>query len=198
MDYVTIIFAGAFGAFGGGLGVLAAFLFKNRPRRGGGTAVLVVFGLFAGVGLGVVVSGLMKPIVEENIEPWFEKERINAEIVFAATVANLNLPQMADKVTRIDKVIPGDLKITYVYSLVEVEKPELDLVMFEGTIRARLTNVACTNKEYLFFLAKDVTVEFTYLDRNGVEIAAIAVTPEDCQAFSSGDLPASSPAVDGL
>lgn len=176
-----ILFSVSFGIFGGGLGALMMVLIQKNAKHSRWAILFLPLGVVGGVAVGMAVAALKKPIYDDTIKPILEKGKINTQLSIGAATVNARNPQMVDDVTRLDEVIPGDRKMQYIYTLVDIVKADLDLAEFERLMRPKIVALLCTKEDMAFFLENDVLLQYTYRDGAGLEVATIEVRSSDCQ-----------------
>ena len=87
---------------------------------------------------------------------------------------------MVDEETRLDKVeaYPGKI-FQYNYSMVNLSKAEIDLARFDSAMRAYLLDGIKTVPELKVFRDHQVTLIYSYSDREGKYIDKIIFMPGD-------------------
>ncbi len=98
----------------------------------------------------------------------------------AANEINKRCPAMVDKDTRLDNAIAGPGKtMTYNYTLVNHNKKDLDINVFESFVRPNHIKNIKTNQGIKSFRENNVTMIYNYKDKNGIFIYRIEIKPKD-------------------
>lgn len=99
-----------------------------------------------------------------------------------ASDLNKTLPMMVDKETEWLSAIGVQNVFIYNYRMVNHSVENIDPQKFNELIRPNIINAACTTPETKQqFLAKGVTLRYTYADKDRRHITSIDVTPADCK-----------------
>ncbi len=92
-----------------------------------------------------------------------------------------HLPLMADSDTRLDSVVSEGGRLSYHYTLISVSIAELDLGVFEATIRNAVAGQSCSNPEFRQIFSLGGSVAFVYSDKEGARVAEVVVAQADCE-----------------
>jgi hypothetical protein len=97
-----------------------------------------------------------------------------------ANQINQNLPIMLDSDTRLDStmVFPGK-NFSYYYTLINYTVDEIDIEAFENLMRPIIINNVKTNSDMDDIRKNEVTLNYNYRDKDGVEITQIKITSND-------------------
>jgi len=94
--------------------------------------------------------------------------------------ANKNLPQMIDEETRLDKTVALPNKtIQLHHTLVNLAKDEIDLETGRNSMYPRILNNIKTNPNFQDFRNNQVTFEYVYHDKNGIEVLTMVFEYKD-------------------
>jgi hypothetical protein len=93
---------------------------------------------------------------------------------------NAKLPKPLDQATRLDTTTagPGN-RFTYICTLVNYSKDELDLAVFTAEMKSQIINTYKTKPEMAWLRNQQVELRYQYRDKNGVDVVTIAVSPKD-------------------
>ena len=96
-----------------------------------------------------------------------------------ASDINESCPIMIDNVTRLDNTIAlPDNVFQYNYTLVDLEKNEINIDELREYIEPNVINNVKTNPDMKEFKDNKVTMAYNYKDKNGVFVLKINVTPD--------------------
>jgi len=133
---------------------------------------LIAAGVFVVVGtvVGIRVAGIF----------FGGTDLVDAGLMHIASEQNKNLPEMIDRVTRLDNTIavPGNTLI-YNYTLFNNSGAVIDTSRIIESLKPRIINNVKTNDEMKFFRDNEVTLVYKYSDSTGVPLMEIRVTPDD-------------------
>jgi hypothetical protein len=104
---------------------------------------------------------------------------VNQQIVSACEQINKGCPQVCDEMTRLDSVTPGNMKITYNYTVTAdlTKIPPAKLKEAMDAVKAEVTGNLRTNSDTKQLLKSGVTMCYRYLDQSGKVLTEFAVTP---------------------
>lgn len=125
------------------------------------------------VAAGVIVAAGLFFLAEYGIGQF---NGVDSDLKFLADELNATCPLMIDKETRLDNALalPGKT-FQYNYTLVNLTRQELDIPEFRSIMTPRLENAAATHPDLSVFREKGVTLDYNYLDRDGVHVLKISV-----------------------
>ncbi|MFZ4702549.1 MAG: hypothetical protein ACOYMG_21095 [Candidatus Methylumidiphilus sp.] len=130
--------------------------------------IIVSFGKLAGYASKAGLGYLFSPSIEE-------------ELAETAKKYNNNLPMMVDKDTRLDYTIGGSGKtFTYLYTLPSNPSTDYDRASFRAEITPIVKANVCKLTGMKPFFKAGITAFYVYRGNDGVEIARLAITPQDC------------------
>lgn len=134
----------------------------NRMPRGGASlrAIAIVVGLSLGL------AGVFRPSTQSEIDK-------------AAREVNATCPQQIDANVRMDKLVPGPMRMTYYYTFttkVALTGKALEDASVE--IQARTKGLARTNSDMKMLIGKGVTLGFVFSDMQGKELINFDVPGE--------------------
>ena len=97
----------------------------------------------------------------------------------AASEINENCPIMIDNDTRLDNTVamPNNI-FQYNYTLVNLEKNEINIEELRSFIEPNVVNNVKTNPEMKAYKDNKVTMSYFYKDKKGEYLLEINVTPE--------------------
>lgn len=105
----------------------------------------------------------------------------NIEEALATEVANTNkkCPMSVDEYTTLNKVVAlPNRTIQYQCQLNQIEKAEVDMDMVRQYVFPELLNNVKTNPQVKTFRDNDVTVKYSFTDKNGEAVTDYVITPE--------------------
>jgi hypothetical protein len=92
---------------------------------------------------------------------------------------NQGLPKQAGELTRLEKTIAGPgLRFTYVYRFPEQSRAQVDPAKLAAVGKSKAIN-AYKLPEMADFRKWQVELRYQYVDKDGNEIAMVAVSPQD-------------------
>lgn len=128
-----------------------------------------------------IVTAIMVAIVilAANAPQLFQKFTFNRQMTQFASEMNKQCPMMIDQITRLDNVmsLPGKI-FQYNYTLVGVDKSQVDLKILEEQVFPAILNNTKTNPDMEFVRRNKVTFHYYYKDDKGVFITKYVITPE--------------------
>ncbi len=129
-----------------------------------------------GVIFGVLVFGLAYFAVQQI---FFKAPTFDKAMMEAASELNKSCPFMVDKDTRLDNAaaMPGNV-FQYNYTLVNLDKSEVDPDAVKKYIEPSIINNVKTNPDLELYRENKVTMAYSYRDKNGVFVLKINVTPD--------------------
>ncbi|MDO3695756.1 hypothetical protein QVZ41_12975 [Wenyingzhuangia sp. chi5] len=84
-----------------------------------------------------------------------------------------------DEFTRLDSAsAKGVTNFTYYYSLLNLEKSEVDLESVDEIIRPGIIENVTNSPELKIYRDNNITMDYKYYDKNGEFVTLISVTPE--------------------
>ena len=110
-------------------------------------------------------------------------KKVSSEAFLSEVASRINkdLPRSVDADTSIESVDGLEAMLVYNYRLVKVSAAELNLDQFVSEMTPNVTNAACNSSDTRdTFLKEGVTLRYAYVDKSGVPVASIDVTPAHC------------------
>lgn len=97
-----------------------------------------------------------------------------------ANELNKTCPMMVDSETRLDNAtsLPGNV-FQYNYTIVNYIKDSLDVDALKANLEPGILNQIKTNPELKLFRDNDVTLAYSYADKNGVFLLKMTFAPKD-------------------
>jgi predicted nucleotide-binding protein (sugar kinase/HSP70/actin superfamily) len=117
--------------------------------------------------LGIVVAVVVLAGVRAAFAP-----SINSQISSACDEINKTCPKMADEVTRLDKCVPGNMQITYNYTLLKIELNQEQLDAMQPLITANAKGDAKVKE----LLDKGIKMTYCFHDEEGKVLKQFDVT----------------------
>jgi hypothetical protein len=101
-------------------------------------------------------------------------------LIQAANQINQNLPMMLDSDTRLDSTMafPGKI-FSYYNTIINYTVDQIDIEAFENLVRPKLINNVKTNSDMDDLRKNEVTLNYVYRDKDGIEITQIKITSND-------------------
>ena len=138
---------------------------KNSPKKK--LLVALVF---------VVSFAVAFIVVQQLVQRVFTFDEV---LMKTASELNEACPLMVDAETRLDNAaaMPNNT-FQYNYSLMTLVKDSMDISSFEAYLIPQITNNIKTNPDMELFRVNQVTMNYKYVDKNGVFVTKISVGPE--------------------
>ncbi|WP_319227900.1 zinc ribbon domain-containing protein [Draconibacterium orientale] len=115
-------------------------------------------------------------VVQQLVQRVFSFDKV---LMKTASELNEACPFMVDAETRLDNAAAmPDNTFQYNYSLMTLVKDSIDISSFEAYLIPQITNNIKTNPDMELFRVNQVTMNYKYVDKNGVFITKISVGPE--------------------
>ncbi len=117
------------------------------------------------------------PTTNESLPSIFDFESLLPDIV---SKMNERMPMTVDRDTRGDRVSsgPGN-KLTFHYSLTRLRISDFDRNEMIAGLRKQLIEGYKNQPDSKFFKENNVTIDYSYVDVDGVHFATISIAPED-------------------
>jgi len=142
------------------------------------TWAVVVGGLIAAVLIFVFIDPLVRKMFAES-----RAERLNAVLREVASELNETVPTPVDADTRLDNVAAEDRRLIYYYTITTQDAAEVDLPSFEGAMRTKILDTACSEMQDL--LEPGVVVVYSYSGRDERPLTSISVHRSDCETLAA-------------
>ena len=126
--------------------------------------------------IGIIAFGLAYFAVQQI---FFKQPSFDKVIVQAVSETNKNCPMMVDQYTRFDnaEALPGKI-IQYNYTLVDLNKSEVNLDTVKKYVEPGIINNIKTNPDMKIYRDNNTTFIYYYKDKNGVFVYKFPVTPD--------------------
>jgi len=111
-----------------------------------------------------------------------EKLFLEKELKNVAVELNSKVPQMVDKITRLDEVIAYKNEVTYKYSIISYSKADFTgkiETLFDG-IKVNYKSKICEEKNGYFLLKKGAVFKYIFNDKNGDYLSSFKISNKDC------------------
>ena len=129
-----------------------------------------------GIIVGMVAFGLAYFGVQQI---FFKAPTFDKAMMQAASELNKTCPIMVDQDTRLDNAVAlPDNIFQYNYTLVNLDKSEVNLDTVKKYIEPGLINTVKTNPDLKLYRDNKVTMAYNYRDKSGVFVLKISVTPD--------------------
>ncbi len=126
--------------------------------------------------VGIIAFGLSYFAVQHF---FFKKPSFDKVMVEVASEINKTCPLMIDQNTRLDNTIAmPDNVFVYNYTLVNLEKKDIDINEMKDFIEPNVINNMKTNPDMKLYRENKTTMTYNYKDKKGEFILKINVTPE--------------------
>jgi hypothetical protein len=129
-----------------------------------------------GTVVGIVVFGLSYFAAQQL---FFKPVSFDKAMMEAASQLNKTCPIMVDQDTRLDNAValPNNI-FQYNYTLVNLNKSEVNIDTVKKYVEPGLINNVKTNPDLKAFRDNKVTMAYSYKDKNGEFVLKISVTPD--------------------
>jgi len=126
--------------------------------------------------IGLVVMIVIINVVQQLYMKTFSYDKMMLEL---ASELNKSCPLMADSITRLDNVaaLSGNV-LQYNYTLINMEKKNIDIVKSKNKIEPRIINNVRTIPNLQKLRDQKTTFKYLYKDENGEYLFTISVAPE--------------------
>nr|WP_320000405.1 zinc ribbon domain-containing protein [uncultured Draconibacterium sp.] len=115
-------------------------------------------------------------VVQQLVQRVFSFDKV---LMKTASELNEACPLMVDAETRLDNAAAmANNTFQYNYSLMTLVKDSIDISSFEAYLLPQITNNIKTNPDMELFRVNQVTMNYKYVDKNGVFVTKISVGPE--------------------
>ena len=131
-----------------------------------------IIGIIAGTAVAAIVGILIQNYFSEPVS-------FDQAMMQAASELNKSCPMMVDSETQLDNAnaLP-DNKFQYNYTLVNYSIEELDLEQVKASIEPGIITNVRTNPDLKAYRDNNVTMVYSYKDKNQEHLFKIEVTPE--------------------
>lgn len=126
--------------------------------------------------VGIIAFGITFFAIQKLLK---NPQTFDKAMMEAASEINNSCPIMVDNDTRLDNTVAMSNNVfQYNYTLVNLEKSEINLEELRNFIEPNVVNNLKTNPDMKAFKENKVTMVYNYKDKNGEFILKINVTPE--------------------
>ncbi|HNX66536.1 MAG TPA: hypothetical protein PKH02_06605 [Bacteroidales bacterium] len=127
------------------------------------TVIIIAVGVIAGV---VIQRIYFNPSTDDQLEK-------------AASVINKKCPVMIDSDTRLESAatLPGN-GFQYNFTLVKMVADSVNITTFNEEMTKLLLKSVKTTPQLKAYRAREVTMSYSYCDKNGKYISTITITPQ--------------------
>jgi hypothetical protein len=126
--------------------------------------------------IGIIVGVFMFGLIQFCIN----KPSLNKQLTSMANEMNKSCPMMVDKETRLDNAVVGpDDIFQYNYTLINIEKGQIDTDAVKNYIQPVVANNLKTNPDMKFQRDNKVSLKYYYKDKNGTYLFSLVVKPQD-------------------
>lgn len=113
---------------------------------------------------------------------FFGSASVDKNLMKVASQINESCPFMVDSETRLDNAVVLPKKVfQYYYTLVNVDKNEVDPSEMKKGVEPRIANMVKTNPDMKAMRDLDVTFKYSYKDKNGSFLFDITISPTQYQ-----------------
>jgi hypothetical protein len=110
--------------------------------------------------------------------------KIEKQLKQASEHLNTQLPMQTDTFSRLDSTAAvEDHTFCYYYTLLEIEKANVNMDTVNKYVRPELLKNARTNPDLQGFREHGITLDYVYYDKNGVYVTTITASKEDYNNF---------------
>lgn len=130
--------------------------------------------------ISIIVGAVAFAITSYGVQQlFFSPKPFDKQMKEAAIEVNKKCPMVVDEYSRLDSASAIDDKnFLYYYTLVDIEKSEVNLDTVNKYIRPNIISNVKNTPELKVFRDNKVTIDYNYYDKNGVFVTKISVTPE--------------------
>ena len=128
--------------------------------------------------IGMIVGAITFAISYYGVQQLFKKD-FESELKNAALELNKQTPMQIDQFSRLDSASSkGKTNFIYYYTLIEVEKSEVNMDTVNKYIRPNIIESVKNNPDLKPYRDKNVSLDYKYYDNKGVFVMEINVTPD--------------------
>lgn len=129
--------------------------------------------------IGTIVVILAFGLAYFGAQQLFKAPSFDKAMMEAASELNESCPIMVDQDTRLDNAVAlPDNIFQYNYTLVNLDKSEVNIDTAKKYLEPGLINNVKTNPDLKAYRDNKVTMAYNYRDKNGVFVLKINVTPD--------------------
>jgi len=131
-----------------------------------------------GKAIGIIVGMIAFALSYYGVQQLFKKD-LESELKSAALELNKQTPMQVDQFSRLDSAsTKGKTNFIYHYTLIDLEKSEVNLDTVNKYIRPNLIENIKSSPELKVYRDNNITMDYKYYDKSGVFVTKISVTPE--------------------
>ncbi|RXJ45776.1 hypothetical protein [Gelidibacter gilvus] len=128
--------------------------------------------------VGIIVGAITFAITFYAVQQFFKSD-VASELKTVASDFNTQGPMQLDQSLRLDSMGSiGKTNFIYYYTLLEIEKSEVNLDTVNKYVRPSLIENIKTSPELKIYRDNKITMDYKYYDKNGAFAMEIAITPE--------------------
>ncbi|GAB2766053.1 hypothetical protein [Salinimicrobium soli] len=128
--------------------------------------------------LGFAVGAIAFALTFYGVQQFFKPD-LEKELKEVAVEINKQSPMQVDASTRLDSASSvGKTNVVYYYTLVEMERSEVNLDTVNKYVRPGIIENVKTHPDLKYFRDNNITLDYNYYDKNGEFITEISVTPD--------------------
>lgn len=129
--------------------------------------------------VGTIIGALVAGLISFGVQQYFAKPvSFDQAMMTAASEINKNCPMMIDNETQLDNTLAlPDNKFMYNYSLINYAIDELDIEELRKNIEPGIINNVRTNPDMKAYRDNEVTMVYSYKDKNQEHLFKIEVSP---------------------
>lgn len=147
---------------------------KTLGKIGAVIGLLIIIAFASAIGKNIGKSAV------KNYEQGKIDSAIEKALLETSQQINKQLPMMVDSETRLDVTMCAGKHVAYKYTMINLSETEIDKIDFANQVKAILVKNQCSNENMIKMLKMDVRYNYTYLDRNGILLAAININKSHC------------------
>ncbi|MDB5227187.1 MAG: hypothetical protein JWN78_1380 [Bacteroidota bacterium] len=126
----------------------------------------------------VIIAGAIGFVTMFAIQYFLSHPTYNKVLMQVASELNKSCPIMVDQETRLDNVVAlPDKTFQYNYTLINMERQNVDINALEGYLKPVILNSIKTNPDMKPFRDQNTTIAYSYKDRKGVFLFKLLFTP---------------------
>jgi hypothetical protein len=131
-----------------------------------------------GKAIGIVIGMAVFALSYYGVQKFFKKD-LESELKNAAFELNKETPIQIDQYMRLDSAsTKGKTNFIYYYTLLEVEKFEVNLDTVNKYLRPNIIENVKSNSELKVYRKNNITMDYNYYDKNGIFVTEISITPD--------------------
>ncbi len=129
--------------------------------------------------IGAITGAIAFALSYYGVQQVFFKNDLESELKKVAIELNKSTPMRIDEYTRLDSASStGKTNFTYFYTLIDLDKSEVNLDTVNKYIRPGIIENVKVNPDLKIYRENNITMDYKYYDRSGVFVTEISVTPD--------------------